>query len=182
MRSVSFFRCLRCRILIHWQISQAAGSPYISLGTLREPASTLHVCVGSTLRCRAVTALASAATALGISGYSCHLVHTDSGSDFRTSNNRASHGAAAHSAPTQGFVRQNSLANRRERERVRERGCSRTPPQPARPREQTANKRKQRVFANAVCGGVRECKTLFSPENLCVISYELEDGLEGSVQ
>ena len=29
MRTVSFFRCLRCRILIHWQISQGAGSPYL---------------------------------------------------------------------------------------------------------------------------------------------------------
>ena len=30
MRTVSFFRCLRCRILIHWQISQGAGSPYLT--------------------------------------------------------------------------------------------------------------------------------------------------------
>ena len=41
----------------------------------------------SVVRCAAVSSChraASAATALGISGYSCHLVHTDSGSDFRT--------------------------------------------------------------------------------------------------
>ena len=45
-----------CIISVQYRSVKVRGDPF-SLGTLREPASTLHVCVGSTLRCRAVTAL-----------------------------------------------------------------------------------------------------------------------------